>query len=200
MSAVTVDVINDYSTFVGLEPQWNETVDRAGLSHPFLRHEWLQSWWDSFGHGRTLNVMVVRSGSRILALAPLMLEKARMYGVPVRRVQFLHNDHTPKADVIVAERADEAYAALWKTLRDGRAKWDVLQLSQLQYDSPTHDQMSRFAAAGSYPTTLWQSDNSPYLELKNDWNAYLSGRDSKLKQNLRNRLNRLTKQFGEPSL
>jgi CelD/BcsL family acetyltransferase involved in cellulose biosynthesis len=36
--------------------------------------------------------------------------------------------------------------------------------------------------------------------LKNDWNAYLSGRNPKLRQNLRNRLNRLTKQFGEPSL
>ena len=200
MSAIAVDVINDYDTFVRLEPQWNETVDRAGLDHPFLRHEWLRCWWDSFGHGRTLAVMVIRAGNRILALAPLMLEAARMYGVPVRRVQFLHNDHTPKADVIVAERADEVYAALWKALHDGGARWDVLQLSQLQFDSPTHDQMARLAAQASYPTSLWQSDNSPYLELKDDWNAYLAGRNSKLKQNLRNRLNRLTKQFGEPSL
>jgi CelD/BcsL family acetyltransferase involved in cellulose biosynthesis len=202
MSAITVDVINDYASFVRLEGRWNDTVDRAGLDHPFLRHEWLRSWWDSFGHGRTLSVMVVRAGNRILALAPLMLETARMYGVPVRRVQFLHNDHTPKADVIIAEpeRSDEAYNALWNTLHDGRAKWDVLQLSQLQYDSPTHAQVARLAAAESCPTTLWQSDDSPYLELKHDWNAYLSGRNAKLKQNLRNRLNRLTKQHGEPSL
>ena len=200
MSAIAVDVINDYATFVRLEPQWNETVDRAGVDHPFLRHEWLRSWWDSFGHGKTLAVMVVRAGNRILALAPLMFETARMYGVPVRRVQFLHNDHTPKADVIVAERPDEVYAALWKTLQDRRSQWDVLQLSQLQYDSPTHQQMARFAATESYPTTLWQSDNSPYLTLKNDWNAYLSRRHSKLRQTLRNRVNRLTKQFGEPTL
>ena len=69
-----------------------------------------------------------------------------------------------------------------------------------QDDSPTHDRSSRSAAAGAYPTTLWQSDVSPYLELKSDWNAYLNGRNAKLRQNLRNRLNRLTKQFGEPSL
>lgn len=198
--AIAVDVINDYDTFVGLEPRWNETVDRAGLTHPFLRHEWLRCWWESFGHGRTLAVMVVRSGNRILALAPLMLERARMYGIAVRRVQFLHNDHTPKADVIVVDRAEEAYAALWKTLRDQRSRWDVLQLSQLQFDSPTHDQVSRLAAAEACPTTLWQSDNSPYLELERDWNAYLSGRNAKLKQNLRNRLNRLTREFGAPSL
>ena len=199
MSAITVDVINDYDTFVRLEPEWNDTVDRAGLTHPFLRHEWLRTWWDAFGHGRTLNIMAVKAGRKIIALAPLMLEQARMYKIPVRRVQFLHNDHTPKADVIVAERADEAYDALWAALMKARSKWDVLQFSQLPGDSPTHDQISRLAAHGSYSTTLWQSDASPYLELSSDWNAYLQGRNAKLKQNLRNRLNRLS-QLGEVSL
>lgn len=149
-----------------------------------------------------LSVMVVRAGNRILALAPLMLENARMYGVPLRRVQFLHNDHTPKADVIIADsgRADECYSALWKTLNNGRAHWDVLQLSQLPSDSPTHEHLGRLAAEEACPTTLWQSDKSPYLELRQDWNAYLAGRNSKLRQNLRNRINRLTKQYGEPVL
>ena len=199
MSAITVDVINDYTTFAHLEPQWNETVERAGMTHPFLRHEWLRTWWDSFGHDRTLNIMVARAGRRIIALAPLMLERARMNGVPVRRVQFLHNDHTPKADVIVAEREDEAFDALWAAILKARSQWDVLQFSQLPGDSPTHRQIGRLAAAGSYPTTLWQSDVSPYVELTNDWNAYLQGRNAKLRQNLRNRLHRLS-QLGDVSL
>jgi CelD/BcsL family acetyltransferase involved in cellulose biosynthesis len=198
MSAITVDIINDTTTFNRLGPQWNETVERAGLTHPFLSHEWLRTWWDSFAHDRTLNVMVVRAGQKIIALAPLMLEKARMHGVPVRRVQFLHNDHTPKADVIVTERADEAYDAMWAALLKARSQWDVVQLSQLPGDSPTHAQIGRLAAGGSYPTSLWQSDISPYLELTSDWNAYLQGRNSKLKQTLRNRVNRLS-QLGEVS-
>lgn len=193
MSAITVDVINDYNTFAKLEGRWNEAVDAAGLTHPFLRHEWLRTWWDSFGYGRTLNVMAVRAGHKILGLAPLMLEHGRMFGVPVRRVQFLANDHTPKADVIVTERSDEVYEALWTSLLRSRSKWDVLQLSQLPGDSPTQDHISERAARGSYATTLWPSDASPYLELSNDWNAYLQGRHAKLKQNLRNRLNRLSK-------
>ncbi|HYE86555.1 MAG TPA: GNAT family N-acetyltransferase [Vicinamibacterales bacterium] len=199
MSAITVDVINDYTTFERLAPQWNETVERAGLTHPFLRHEWLRTWWDSFGQDRLLNVMVVRAGRKIIALAPLMLETAKMYGITVRRVQFLHNDHTPKADVIVTERADEAFDALWASLMKARSHWDVLQLSQLPGDSPTHGQIGRLAACGDYATTLWQSDVSPYLELTSDWNAYLQGRNAKLRQNLRNRLNRLSQQ-GEVSL
>ena len=193
MSAIAVDVINDYPSFVALEPRWNETVDRAGLTHPFLRHEWLRTWWDAFGEGRTLNVMVVRAGNRILGLAPLMLEKARMYRVPIRRIQFLHNDHTPKADVIVTERADEVYDAVWNTLQQSRSRWDVLQFSQLPSDSPTHAQIGRLSAMQGYPTSLWMSDASPYVELTSNWNAYLNSLGAKLRQNLRNRLNRLQK-------
>jgi CelD/BcsL family acetyltransferase involved in cellulose biosynthesis len=199
MSAIAVDIINDYETFAGLERQWNDTVDEAGLTHPFLRHEWLRSWWDGFGHGRTLNVMVVRAGRKIIALAPLMLESAKIHGIPLKRVQFLHNDHTPKADVVVTERPDEAFDAIWATLMRDRAKWDVLQFSQLPGDSPTHQQIGRLAAGDKCQTTLWQSDVSPYVELSSNWNAYLQGRNAKLRQNLRNRLNRLS-QLGEVSL
>ena len=199
MSAIAVDVIHDYATFVNLEAKWNETVDRAGLTHPFLRHEWLRTWWDSFGEGRTLNIIVVRAGNRILGLAPLMLEQVRMYGIGVRRIQFLHNDHTPKADVIVADGADEVYEALWKTLQAPRQPWDVLQLSQLPSDSPTHAQIARLSARQAYPTALWLSDDSPYLELSSNWNTYLSSLGAKLRQNIRNRIGRLTK-LGEPSL
>lgn len=199
MSAIAVDIISDYDTFVSMAGPWNETVDAAGHTHPYLRHEWVRAWWDAFGHGRTLNVMVMRDGRRIVAIAPLMIEDAKMYGIPVRRVQFLHNDHTPKADVIVADRADESFNAMWAALMNARSKWDVLQFSQLPGDSPTHQQIERLADNEACPTALWQSDASPYLELKDNWDAYLKSRTSKFRQNLRNRLNRLS-QLGDIQL
>jgi CelD/BcsL family acetyltransferase involved in cellulose biosynthesis len=146
-----------------------------------------------------LNIMVVRAGQKIIALAPLMIGAAKIHRIPIRRLQFLSNDHTPKADVIVTERTEEVFDALWNTLMKARSKWDVLLLNQLPGDSPTHDQIGRRAAQGSYSTTLWQSDASPYVELSSDWNAYLQGRNAHLKSNLRNRLNRLSK-LGDVSL
>jgi CelD/BcsL family acetyltransferase involved in cellulose biosynthesis len=199
MSALAVELVHDYDAFARLGQPWNETVERAGLTHPFLRHEWLRSWWEAFGGDRTLSVIVMRAGRTIVALAPLMLERARMYGIGVKRVQFLHNDHTPKADVIVTERQDEVYEALWKTLLSAQRQWDVLQFSQLPSDSPTHAQIARLAGPGRYSTAVWTSDDSPYLALTSNWDDYLSTRHRKLRQTLRNRLNRV-KQIGEPSL
>jgi hypothetical protein len=135
--APSVHVISDAAEFAGMESIWNETVGRAALDHPFLRHEWLRTWWDCFGAGRRLHIVVVKSAGRILAIAPLMWDTARMYGVPVRRLQLLANDHTPHADVIVAERPQESYRAIWQSLVETSEQWDVLQLSHVHRASPT---------------------------------------------------------------
>src|SRR5262245_4428509 len=131
----SVETITDLRSFATLESEWNEVLERANVSHPFLRHEWMRVWWECFGANRQLNVLLVRAGARIVAIAPLVLDTAQMYGMTVRRLGFLHNDHTPRADFIIAERHDACYRALWRFLRDQQTEWDVLQLSQVPTES-----------------------------------------------------------------
>lgn len=193
-----VRIVADYSDFLSLEDEWNEAVERAGVTHPFLRHEWLRTWWDCFGAGRTLHIVVVRAADRIVAIAPLMRETVTMYGIPIRRIDLIHNDHTPRADFIVVERHDEAYDAIWRTLQ-AQAGWDLLQLSRVPRGSATLEALQEAADAAGCSTGTWHGDVSPYLELTGTWNEYQARLGSKFRSNLRNRLSRLTK-FGEPRL
>jgi CelD/BcsL family acetyltransferase involved in cellulose biosynthesis len=197
--ACSVDVVTDYADFLDLEADWNETVERAGILHPFLRHEWVRTWWDCFGAGARLHIVVVRAGGRIGAIAPLMREAAQMYGVPVRRIRFLQNDHTPRTDLIVAERPDDSYRAIWNALVNDPDRWDVLQLSQLPRDSPTRPTLAGFATAAGWSTGIWTSGDSPYLTLNGTWESYLASLPAKFRSNIRNRMSRLTK-LGEPAL
>ena len=135
-SRLTTEVVTDYAAFVALEAEWNEAVARARVPHPFLRHEWMRTWWDNFGGSARLHILIVRDVTGILAIAPLMRETTRMYGVPVTRLRLIQNDHTPRVDFIIAGRAEESYQAIWDALRNGGG-WDVLQLSQLPRGSPT---------------------------------------------------------------
>jgi CelD/BcsL family acetyltransferase involved in cellulose biosynthesis len=199
VDACTVETISDVDAFLRLEGEWNDAVDRAGVTHPFLRHEWLLTWWQCFSAGRRLHLLIVRSGPTIVAIAPLLWETARMYGVPIRRLRLMHNDHTPRADFIVASRADAAYRAIWAALRADREQWDVLQLGQLPAESPTRDAMTALAAADGCTTGVWRGSESPYLALTGTWEAYERGLTGKFRQNLRNRLSRL-RRIGEPSL
>src|SRR5712691_10372483 len=113
----SVQLITDERTFMGLETAWNDTVDRAGIAHPFLRHEWVRTWWECFGTGHALHILVVKCQDRVCAIAPLMAERTQMYGVPIHRLRLMHNDHTPRADFIIAEQPDESYHAIWETLQ-----------------------------------------------------------------------------------
>jgi hypothetical protein len=67
----SVDLVSDKAAFLALEGEWNDAVDRAAVSHPFLRHEWVRTWWEAFGGqgARQLHVLVVRRGSRMISMS-----------------------------------------------------------------------------------------------------------------------------------
>jgi CelD/BcsL family acetyltransferase involved in cellulose biosynthesis len=195
----SVETITEWSAFLDLEPEWNGAVERAGVAHPFLRHEWLRTWWECFGTGRSLHVIVVRRGDFIQAIAPLLWESTSMYGVPIRCLRFWHNDHTPRADLIVADRDEESCRMIWQALWDSRGCWDVLQLAQLPAGSKTGDTLTELAMADGCTSGTWRSGSSPYLRLKGTWDDYCAGLSAKFRQNLRNRLRR-ARDIGEPAV
>jgi CelD/BcsL family acetyltransferase involved in cellulose biosynthesis len=190
----TVDVVTDDTAFIELESEWNDAVERARIPHPFLRHEWVRTWWDAFRTPSSrLYIQVVRMNGRVVAIAPLMRDTTAMYGIPARRVRLIHNDHTPRTDIIVADCADTSYQAVWRALRDDPEPWDILLLSQLERDSRTSRILSEFAAAERLQSGSWRSSDSPYLPITGSWDRYLNTLSAKFRSNLRNRLSRLTK-------
>ena len=197
--AITSQIVTDYDSFVRLEREWNDAVRRANVPHPFLLHEWFRTWWDCFGANRRLHIVVVRDGGEILAIAPLMTEQVHMYGVPARKVDLLHNDHTPRADVIVSGSPGAAYEAIWEALRGASDQWDVLQLSRLPDHSPTRLAFASIARRQGYLTGSWKGDQSPFLILSGTWDRYHASLPAKFRSNLRNRLSRL-RAHGEPQL
>ncbi|MGH9257377.1 MAG: GNAT family N-acetyltransferase [Vicinamibacterales bacterium] len=195
----SVDVVTDYGAFLALERPWNDAVDRAAVAHPFVRHEWVRCWWDTFGAGATLHLLIVRVDDRIAAIAPLMRESVVMHGVPVRRIRFIQNDHTPRTDVIVASHPEESYRAIWNALHRACDTWDVLLFSQLERASPTCVALSALAAASGCRTGVWASSDSPFVTLSGTWDTYWNGLSAKFRSNLRNRLSRATR-LGEIEL
>ena len=195
----TVDVVTDYGEFLELESAWNDTVRRAAVVHPFLRHEWIRTWLEAFAAGAQLHVLIVRIDGRIAAIAPLMRESVVMYGLRVQRIRMIHNDHTPRTDLIVASHPEESYRAIWSALQDDSDRWDVLLLSQLEHDSRTRAEIPLLAAANRCSVGMWKSSDSPYVTLDATWDEYFNGLPAKFRSNLRNRLARANR-AGEVSL
>jgi hypothetical protein len=185
-----VEVVTDYQAFLALEPVWNTLVSEAGLEHPFLEHVWVRTWWECFGAGSAMHIVVVKSGGCVVAIAPLILTPIWMYGVPLRCLGLFYNSHVPRAEFIVARGSEQTYAAIWNHLEKD-SSWDVLQLCQLEEGSQTLHATARLAALSGRRVETWISSECPYIPIRTPWNEYFSGLATKHRANLRNRMRRL---------
>lgn len=186
-----VETIVDYERFLELEPEWNRLVERAGITHPFLTHEWLRTWWEAFGEGKEIHIVRATSGGETVALAPLMVSRVKLCGLTFRRLGFIYNVHTPRCDFLVAPGAEAAYGAIWRHLSQHNDRWDLIELAQLPQGSATLDAVGALARSDGYLIGRWNAGESPYVTLRGTWDDYFKMRDRKHRSNVRNRLNRL---------
>jgi CelD/BcsL family acetyltransferase involved in cellulose biosynthesis len=189
-TAIRVETISDYQAFLDLEPVWNEVAEAAGLDHPFLEHAWVRTWWECFGVGSSLRILVLKADAQTVAIAPLILTPIRMWGIKVRRLGFFYNAHVPRADFLIAQRREEAYRAIWSHL-SGSHDWDLLQLCQLPEGSETLEAIPGLAGPDHCKIVTWLSGASPYVPLSASWGAYFDSLAAKHRANLRNRSKRL---------
>lgn len=179
-----VEAITDYQSLLALEPAWNQLADQAGVDHPF-QFDWVRTWWEHFGGGKKLLVLVVRDGDQPQAIAPLLLNRQRMYGLKLRQLEFFHNDTTPRLDFLVARPDPEIYAALWKYLVGLHEVWDAIKLCQVPGGSPTLEHWNSLARAEGFLAGVWRCSNSPYLLLNGNWDDHLAGLRSDYRCELR---------------
>lgn len=190
-SRLRVEEVTDLADFATLEAEWDRLVGEAGAS-PFVRHEWLRSWWECFGGGRTLCVLLVREGSELIGAAPFMRSQRRICGLRMRALSFMANGHTPRMDVLIARHPVGVWRSLWQHLRERRELWDVLVLQELCRDAgPSLTLLARLALGAGFRVGLWPSAEAPYISLVGGWEAYYRGLRPKHRSNLRNRSKRL---------
>jgi CelD/BcsL family acetyltransferase involved in cellulose biosynthesis len=190
---LTVETIADYADFLRMESLWNRLNDESGIDHPFLTHEWIRSWWESFGRANHLHLLLVRAGDRPIGLAPLMQNRTMLYGLPVRRLQLIRNDHTPRSGFLIADRHDEVCRTLWRHLADRARWWDVLQLGQLPHDSIVRQEVARLAAGDDFLCNHWPASASPCVRISGAWDRYFASRHTRHQRNVLHRLQRLSR-------
>ena len=189
-----VKVITEYSDFSALATIWNRLLDRSGIDHPFLTHEWITVWWNCFAEGATPFIMTVISGTEIIAIAPLMLTRSRLYGCSVRHLRAIANVYTERFDLLLGERPHEACELLWTYLKAHADEWDVLELRQLPCDSSALEHLTPLIEADRYPLGRWPSNEAPYVAIRQPWDAYYQSLKKAHRSNLRNHRRQLERQ------
>jgi CelD/BcsL family acetyltransferase involved in cellulose biosynthesis len=174
----------EVTSFEELEPfaaDWDALVTAQRRPSPYLLFPWLRAWWREHGAGAEPAVQVALRAGTLVGVLPTFVR--RRHGLRVLR--FLGDARSMLADVLLAPGEDERVARL--LLEAAFARADYAALFGLPAGSVTE-------AAAPDRLTLHERNESPVLDLGEEWDAVL-GR--KLSPSSRGRLRRKRRRLEE---
>ena len=172
--------ITDETSFDGVREEWNALLARSDADTPFLTWEWLRTWWRHVGPRRGLNMLLVRSGGRLVAAAPLfnrgwdprrlrLFRHLSFLGSPLRT----GNVGSDYLDFIVDRDAPGAVEELAEAVA---AEGRVLELAQVPAEGSACDRLAQPLAAAGWRLEQQAADVCPWIDLSGrTWEAYLAG-------------------------
>jgi hypothetical protein len=135
--------------------------------------------------------LVVTEQGRAIGIAPLMRDRTRLYGIPVRRIRALTNVYSERFDFILPLHAKECSAAIWDYLAAHADEWDVLELRQLPAGSRVLDTLPRTGIERRLLLGEWPSTESPFIPVRQSWDVYFKSLKKGHRANIRKSLQHL---------
>jgi CelD/BcsL family acetyltransferase involved in cellulose biosynthesis len=183
--------------FSSLAESWSDLLGRSDSDIVCLTPEWISSWWEAFGKGNRPFVLTVWHDEILVGLAPMMMGNVSILGVPTRRLQFMANGHSPRADIITDSSFKRpALRAIFVYLNMHRKLWDFIELSRIPRETGTVEVLGDVLADVPLKHNIHPSAGSPYIPVETDWETFYAGRSAKFRKVMRNKLNRV-KRLGE---
>ena len=185
-----------HTTFDLPADEWNALAEAGILNAPFLRHEYLSTWWSTRGGGEwpqnktVLCLVSARENGKLVGLAPLFFA-ANRDGLPalllVGSIEI--SDYL---DLIVGfEHHPTFITGLLDWLgANAPQPWSLLDWYNLPETSPTLQALKDESVkrGWTYAEEVYQP--SPSIPLPGDFETYLSGIDKKQRHEIRRKMRR----------
>ena len=140
-TSLRCEIITDFARFRGIEDAWHELEEQSLSATIFQSLPWLRAWWKAFGKHLDVSTVLVRDGSSIVGILPLL-----------RNTEYLRFIGTPGADycdcLCVEEMAPEVLSSALRTLLEVEG-WHSCRFGNLRKSS----QFIR--CARSLPDDVW---------------------------------------------
>ncbi|MCP1675776.1 CelD/BcsL family acetyltransferase involved in cellulose biosynthesis [Natronocella acetinitrilica] len=188
-----VRCIRDYSAMKDLAGDWKRLHALTANATPWQSWEWFSSWWPAMGAPHQLCVVVVIEQGVAVLIMPLQIRRCRKLGLPARvlepvgmpdeinRPQFALGEckvhHLAHAVAVLAGSGVGKEGAV--------PAWDILQIDEVV---PDDSQLNALLYQVEVQGLQWRQfplHACPYLDLNQEWTAYLASRGRRLAKNLK---------------
>jgi CelD/BcsL family acetyltransferase involved in cellulose biosynthesis len=181
-----VEVVTTLAGLQALAPDWNCVLAKSVGNNVFLTWEWISTWWDVYGAGSQLHVVVVREAhGRIVGLAPLRrIRRNRVSGDTVTLIGS-GGDVTPEyLDFLVEAGWEERVVPLViYTLLD-EPRIQEIDLQPLG-DSPTTAILAERLASHSGRVRELPGSSCPYMTLPASAELFRQSRSKNYRKKMR---------------
>jgi CelD/BcsL family acetyltransferase involved in cellulose biosynthesis len=178
-----------------LAAPWNALLDESASHVPFLRHEYLRTWWQTMGGGEwkeaDLMVVVAYAGEKMVGIAPLFFSRNREGEPALLLVGSI--EVSDYLDVIARQEDLPAFLkGLFFFLQSQNLPpWKVLDCYNLLENSQTLPALESAAASLGWSYACDRLQHSPHILLPGNWEVYLAGIDKKQRHEIRRKMRRL---------
>jgi CelD/BcsL family acetyltransferase involved in cellulose biosynthesis len=184
-----------FRDFLASRHAWNTALEESQENHIFLTWEWLSTWWKHFGsQNREFLMITVNDDGKILAAAPLMNTQYKLWGLTLRKIEFLATPASDYHSLLLTEKGSE-YAKLMLEYALRRAKgWDCLELREIPNNSATAKALREATGKG---LNLAENARSlcRYVPLSRNFESYFSHLRPQFRRNFRRAQKKLRRDF-----
>ncbi len=189
-------VIQTPEQFESLAEQWNHLLAESASHVPFLRHEYLYTWWQTLGGGEwekgELYIVLAHDGNnRLHGIAPLFFTQNREGEAAFMLLGSIEISDYLDFIVREADLAPFCDGLLNHLAAVNSPAWKVLDLYNILDSSRTISALETAARRIGWRYHLERLQHSPYIPLPGDWETYLAGINKKQRHEIRRKLRRL---------
>lgn len=185
---IAVQFLTDADEFVRLAPRWNALHERSASASVFTSWIWQYQWWQVYGRGQPLRLLVALEGGEAVGILALYVQTTKVMGVPVRLLRFVGTGADTHPDdlgpVIAPEREPEvAHKLAEAALRIADA--DVVAISDIDPRSRFPRALEEAARQARRASITSGSERIAYIDLPATWPDFLKALSSDRRTRLR---------------
>jgi CelD/BcsL family acetyltransferase involved in cellulose biosynthesis len=187
-------IIQSVTELEALAETWNTLLHKSASHVPFLRHEYLMTWWQTLGGGEwetaELAVVIARRDGDLVGIAPLFFSNNREGDPALLLLGSI--EISDYLDIIAREQdLSEFIDGLLEFITgDDLPPWQVLDFYNILDNSPTLAVLEQATQARGWSISIDRLQHSPYIPLPGDWEVYLAGIDKKQRHEIRRKMRR----------
>ena len=190
-----VQHVNNTVDLDRLRDEWDGLLEASAANNIFLTWEWVRTWWKYLAERRQLQVVALRQGGELIAIAPLGVRRASLRSMlPFRSVDFLGSGTAGSdyLDVIVRRgREEEAADALAHAVDPSL----MLELNRLRSDAMAFHIAGRLQRSG-WVGQVEENGVCPFIDLRgHSWTSYFASLSGEHRYNVRRKLSALGSNF-----